>query len=105
MTIETTTKPLTTAQKKVQDLEAKLKKARAAAQLQENKIKARQISEARKVETRKKVLVGSWILAGGDPLQFSNAAGVSLDTWLTRADEREIFGLAVQEKPLAELTN
>lgn len=105
MTIESTAKPLTAAQKKVQELEAKLKKARAVAQLQENKIKARQISEARRIDTRKKVLVGSWIFAGGDPLQFQNAAGVKLDAWLTREDERQLFGLPVQDKSLAEIKN
>lgn len=91
--------PLTAAQKRVADLEAKLKQARALAQKQANKARAAEQGEKRKIETRQRVLVGAFMLDGAtDPAKLQNAKGQTLDQWLIRADERALFGLSVESK-------
>lgn len=84
---------LTPAQKRVQQLEIKLKQAKALAQKQANAIKHKEQAANRQIETRKRVLLGAFMLSGGDPLQLVNGAGQSLAEWLTRDDERALFGL------------
>lgn len=88
----TTTEKLTSAQrtaKRVADLEAKLKQVRALAQKQNNAIRHREQAAARKIENRKKVLIGAFVL----DKHPSVAASAEFGSWLTRDDERALFGL------------
>lgn len=93
----TATKPpiatLTPAQKRVADLEEKLKKARALAQKQANQVRSKELVIERQREARRKLLVGSFMLTEGDPLQLVNNSGKSLADWLIRDDDRWLFGL------------
>ena len=84
---------LTPIQKRVVDLESKLKQARALAQKQANQARSKEQAIERQRETRRKVLVGSFMLADGDPLQLINSSGKHLEEWLTRDDDRWLFGL------------
>lgn len=84
---------LTPAQKRVVDLEEKLKKARALAQKQANKARSKELVIERQLEARRKLLVGSFMLTEGDPLQLVNSSGKSLADWLIRDDDRWLFGL------------
>lgn len=91
ITVAATSAKLTPAQKaakRVADLEIKLKQARAFAQKQSNKMRHTEQAVARKIETRKKVLIGAYVLEKHP--EFSKSAEFS--TWLTRDDERAIFG-------------
>ena len=93
----TTTEKLTSAQrtaKRVADLEAKLKQARALAQKQNNALRHRAQAAARKIETRKKVLLGAYVLEKCSDF----ASSAEFASWLTRDDERALFGLPPNEK-------
>jgi hypothetical protein len=96
----TTTDKLTSAQrtaKRVADLEAKLKQARALAQKQNNALRHREQAAARKIETRKRVLVGAYVLDKMPELARSG----DFQKWLVRDDERALFGFQPlpSEKP------
>ena len=91
--MQPTISTLTPAQKRVVDLESKLKQARALAQKQANQAKSKELSIERQRETRRKMLVGSFMLTEGDPLLLVNRSGKKLSEWLTRDDERSLFGL------------
>jgi len=94
---------LTPAQKRVADLKAKLKQAQALAQKQAARARSKEVGEQRKAENRIKVLVGAFILDGAtDPLRLLNVKGQTLADWLTRDDERAVFGLAPLPKPATE---
>lgn len=94
-----TAKPstLTTAQKRVIELEAKLKQARALAQKQANRERSKVQVLNRQIETRRKVLLGAFVQA----MQTKNGVHASMFTyeserfsdWLTRDEERALFGL------------
>lgn len=94
---------LTAAQKRVVELEAKLKQARALAQKQANKAKAHEQGQQRKIDTRRKVLLGSFVQAmqtknGIHAGQFTYESERFSD-WLTRDEERALFDLQpVNEK-------
>lgn len=81
---------LTPAQKRVQDLEIKLKQAKALAQKQANRVKTREHGIQRQIETRRKVLIGAYVLAKKPEITDSP----DFASWLTRDDERALFGLA-----------
>lgn len=100
-----TTKPpstLTPAQKRVQDLEVKLKQARVLAQKQSNRARSKEQSANRQIDTRRKILLGAFVQA----MQTKNGVHASMFTyeserfadWLTRDDERALFGLGPLEK-------
>ena len=84
---------LTPQQKRVVYLEEKLKQARALAQKQANLEKAKRRELERQLETRRKVLVGAFMLETGDPLLLVNQSGKTIEKWLTRDDDRWLFGL------------
>lgn len=91
-TTETNTyQKLTAAQKaakRVADLQEKLKQAKARVQKRNNRLRHTEQVASRKIETRKKVLIGAYVLEKHP----SVAASAEFASWLTRDDERELFG-------------
>ncbi|MBT0571873.1 hypothetical protein KIK84_16280 [Curvibacter sp. CHRR-16] len=80
--------------------EAKQKKAKAQRALA--RLEAKEKNAVRRVENRKKMLVGAFIL---DQLEKCcivpkdlTFEGKSFADWLTRENERELFGIASQPK-------
>lgn len=83
-----------TIEEKIQELEKELKQAKALAAKKKSLEKAQLAQAERAKDTRKKILLGAFILDGGvDPLSLLNQKGFNLDQWLLRDDERAIFGL------------
>lgn len=87
--------PLTPAQKRVLDLEIKIKQAKALVQKQTNKLKAAQYGQKRKDDTRRKVLFGSFVLnmleKNGTPISDFRIGPDSFSDWVKRDDERALF--------------
>ncbi len=87
---------------RIETLEAKLKQLKVRQQRLEARKRARETAQARKDDTRRKILVGALILARVEQGRFPKA---ELDEWLnaalTRADDRALFGLSV---PAATVT-
>ncbi len=76
------------------DTETHLRKTRAKIEhlrAQERQLKTRLSREARRKDTRRKILIGSWLLseAGGE----AAALGRRMDGWLSRPADRVLFGL------------
>lgn len=80
-----------TLKDKISSLELQLKQAKALAAKQSAKELAAKVKKDRLLDTRRKVLVGAFVLEGGDPLKLVNGKGETLDQWLTRPDERALF--------------
>ncbi len=82
------------AQQRVKDLEEKLKQAKALKQKAEARIKAADAKQKRADDTRRKILVGAMML---DHMEKNEATKTSvmgkLDAFLTRSDDRALFGL------------
>lgn len=82
------------AKNRVKDLEDKLKQAKAHAQQAEARIKAVEAKKNRATDTRRKVLVGAFIL---DEMEKHEATRTNiigrLDKFLTRPSDRALFGL------------
>ena len=87
------------AQQRVKDLEEKLKTAKALKQKAEARIKSVETKQKKKEEDRRKILIGAMML---DQMSKNDATKTSvmakLDGFLTRADERALFGLTVPGK-------
>ena len=85
-TIDTLTKKLKQAKAKKQQIEAKKRAA-------ESKIE-------RAKDTRRKILVGAAILAKVERDEWPEAKLLAmLDSTLTRADDRALFGLSPKDEP------
>ena len=81
---------------RIETLEAKLKQLKVRQQRLEARKRARENAQARKDDTRRKILVGALILARVEQGRFSGAELTSwLDEALTRPDDRALFGLAI----------
>ena len=77
-------------------LEAKLKQAKALKQKQEAQKKAREQKLTRAQDTRRKILVGSLFLQRASSSDAAQAElKTMLDPFLTRLDDRALFGLEV----------
>jgi hypothetical protein len=86
---------------RIKKLEEKLRQERALLQQEAARKRAKEdaalAADARREDTRRKVLVGAFVQdqlakSGGD-LNTYTVAGLSLQDWLTRDDERALFGL------------
>ncbi len=98
MTATPTAAPaVSAAQKKIADLELKLSQAKALYQKQQARARTKLQSENRRLDTRRAVLVGKFILEqqkkGGIHTAAMTYESVALADWLTRPDERQLFGL------------
>jgi hypothetical protein len=94
-------------EERIKLLETKLKQAKALAAKKTAAERTRIESEKRRSETRKRVLIGAFVIAqlertsiDASQLEF---AGKSFGDWLTRDDERALFGLSVIESETAKV--
>lgn len=86
-------KPLT----RVQKLELALKEARKEEAQKEARKRAKERAAAREAEERQFRLAGQFLLEGATaPGALVNAAGTTLDAWLTKAEDRALFGLTTK---------
>lgn len=84
--------------KRIEELELKLKQAKALKNKQEAQKRAALTKIERAKETRKKILAGSLMLhlmaqEGEEGAKWKHALGRRLDEWLTRADDRALFNM------------
>lgn len=88
------------AQKRVKDLEEKLKQAKALKQKAEARVKAADSKQKRAADTRRKILVGAAILAKVERGEWPKDKMLEMmGQQLTRDDDRALFDLAAIEKP------
>lgn len=88
------------AQQRVNDLEEKLKQAKALKQKAEARIKTAETKQKRADDTRRKILVGAAILAKVERGEWPKDKMLEMmSQQLTRADDRNLFDLSVNEKP------
>lgn len=85
---------MATIDEKIKALETKLKQERAKKQKMEARKKSAETKAMRATDTRKKILIGAFML---DRMAKSEETKTKvlgqLDQYLTRADDRELFGL------------
>ncbi|NHZ45034.1 mobilization protein [Massilia aquatica] len=87
------------AQKRVKDLEEKLKQAKALKQKVEARSKAAENKQKRAADTRRKILVGTAILAKIERGEWPKDKMLEMmSQQLTRDDDRALFDLAAIEK-------
>lgn len=85
---------------KVQKLELALKEARKQEAERLAKQKAKQAAAARDADERKFRLAGMFLLEGATaPGALVNAAGKTMDAWLTKPEDRKLFGLPAITAP------
>lgn len=90
-------------EERIKAQEDKLKQLKALKQKQEAQKKAAAARLVRAEDTRRKILAGALVLemmAGDDETKTRFIA--RLDKFLTRPDDRALFGLATDEKPTKE---
>lgn len=93
---------MATIEEKIKALQAKLKQEKAKKQKMEARKKAAETKTIRATDTRKKILLGAYVIdqmsARGEPLDRLNINGILLSDWLKRDDDRSLFGLSVLQK-------
>lgn len=86
---------LESTREKIKTLEAKLKQAKALAQKQEAIAKQKELlkagEESRKDETRRKILIGAYMLSTLDADELQNLYADMQSTFLKRDDEKQLF--------------
>lgn len=91
------------AQKRVKEIEEMLKQAKARAQRIEATVKAKESKTARAERERKKYLVGALVLESMEKDASINQRMLEkLDKFLTRPNERVLFGLS-EKSELSDL--
>lgn len=85
--------------KKIDDLNQKLAHLKAQKSAAENRERAKNLAVNRKADTRKKILLGAFVL---DQVSSTGISGLEVgnerfDEWLTRPEDRLLFGLATDE--------
>ena len=85
---------MTTIEERIKAQKEKLKQLKALKQKQEALTKTKQSKQERAVDTRKKILIGAMMLEhmGKNEATQANIIG-KLTAYLTRKDDRELFGL------------
>jgi hypothetical protein len=79
---------------RIQALEAKLKQLKTQQQRKEARARTTAAKRARHEELRRKILAGAVLLAKVESKEFDEAVLRKwMDAALTRADDRELFGL------------
>lgn len=81
------------AQEAVKAAQDRLKKAKAAQQRAEARKRAAASKAERAKETRRKVLVGAFVLEKFRDIRRLSVNDATFSDWLKRADDRELFGL------------
>jgi large subunit ribosomal protein L7/L12 len=90
---------------KIKALEERLRQARKQKQLAEARLKAKTDKQKRAIETRQKILLGAFILdqinKRGEfvrDVQGFEYDGVRFADWLTRENDRAVFGMTTTNK-------
>ncbi|PLY39358.1 mobilization protein [Janthinobacterium sp. ROICE36] len=94
---------MTPIEERIKTQEEKLKQLKALKQKQEAALRAEQAKKDRAAETRRKILAGALVLeimAGDEETKLRFIS--RLDKFLTRPDDRRLFGLASDEKTTQE---
>lgn len=92
---------MATIEERIKLLEDKLKQEKAKKQKIEARKRTLESKEQRAIDTRKKILVGAFMLDKMAKNEETKTKVLGqLEQYLTRADDRELFGLA----PLPETT-
>lgn len=91
---------ITAAEQRAQEAQKKLQQLKA----ERDRIEARKLAKVIKGQsgndTRRKILVGAAVLARVERGEWSEAKLLAmLDTYLTRADDRTLFGLPALQEP------
>lgn len=84
-----------TITKKIEALELKLKQAKEAKKLQDARLKVAATKKARADDTRRKILLGSFVLfqlekSGINAMQMTYESA-RFSEWLTRNDDKKLF--------------
>lgn len=83
------------AQAKVDELEKKLSQAKAAEQAIRTRDRSKTNKAERAADTRRKVLVGAFVMAQtGEKVSSMTLRGAKFTDYLTRDSDRTLFGLA-----------
>lgn len=90
------------AEKRIKELEEQLRQAKALKQKVEARARAEAAKKKRAEDTRRKVLLGAFLLQQmeSDPATHASVLR-GLQGFLTRPDDRELFGLAVASTAVA----
>lgn len=89
------------AQKRAAAAQEALKKAQAAKRLIEQRQRARESKIERSKDARRKILIGATVLDGMRAGAMDSAAvKMMLDRYLSRDDDRALFGLAPRTVPV-----
>ena len=93
---------MSTIEDRIKAQEEKLKQLKALKQKQEAALKAEQAKKDRAAETRRKILAGALVLdmMNGDE-ETKTRFTARLDKFLTRTDDRALFGLPPVASPEA----
>ena len=83
---------------KIEKLKKKQESLKARIQLIENREKAKE----RKLDTRKKILVGSYFIEKYSEDKKEEELTKLMNQYLTRQSDRKVFGLSYDEKTLKE---
>ncbi len=81
---------------KIEKLQVRLEQLQAAEKAAAQRARAAAIKRERADDTRRKILVGAFVLAhvSVEDVRRFTLGDVLLSSWLTRADDRALFGLA-----------
>ena len=94
---------MTVIEQRIENLEKKLKQAKAEKQRKEARIRAQERKRTREQDTRRKILVGAVYLAIADSDDAAlKALTDRMDKALTRDDDRALFDLPPRPEPKAE---
>ncbi|MDA8119421.1 MAG: mobilization protein [Gammaproteobacteria bacterium] len=88
-----------TIEEKIKDAEEKLKKMKLQKAQSERAKKTKEAKKARSEETRKKILLGSYYMTKMEDEESKKKILWGLDKYLTRADDRALFGLPPLQTP------
>jgi len=91
----------------IEEQQKRLAQLKAKKQAIEARDKAAEQKEKRAIDTRRKILLGSFVLSRASTISLSslNIGGAALSDYLTRDDDRALFGFEPLPKSSSSLTN
>lgn len=92
---------MATIEEKIKALQDKLKQEKAKKQKMESRKKAAETKAVRASDTRKKILLGAYMMASMEKnTEYASKVMTSLGEFLKRDDDRALFGLAPLPLPV-----
>jgi phage shock protein A len=98
MTDEKEPKPKLTLEQKIEQQEQKLKQLKAQKQAVEAREKVRKKEQERKDDTRRKILLGSYLIKKMEDENSKQKILAELNEYLTEDRDRKLFDLSTVEK-------